>query len=79
MVSRLVLGCGTVGQTLVKAIADGQGSLLVIDDAESRIEALRDEGVSATIGDPTDAETVDAGVERAEVVEIGRASCRERV
>jgi nanoRNase/pAp phosphatase (c-di-AMP/oligoRNAs hydrolase) len=70
MVSRLVLGCGTVGQTLVEAIADGQGSLLVIDDAESRIEALRDEGVSATIGDPTDAETVDAGVERAEVVVV---------
>ncbi|WP_135826683.1 DHH family phosphoesterase [Halorussus ruber] len=70
MVSRLVLGCGTVGQTLVEAIADGQGSLLVIDDAESRIDALREEGVSATIGDPTDAETVSAGVEGAEVVVV---------
>jgi nanoRNase/pAp phosphatase (c-di-AMP/oligoRNAs hydrolase) len=54
----------------VEAIADGQGSLLVIDDAESRIDALRDEGVSATIGDQTDAKTVDAGVEGAEVVVV---------
>jgi nanoRNase/pAp phosphatase (c-di-AMP/oligoRNAs hydrolase) len=70
MVSRLVLGCGTVGQTLVEAIADGDHSMLVVDDAESRIEALREEGVSATHGDPSDRETVRASVERAEVVVV---------
>jgi nanoRNase/pAp phosphatase (c-di-AMP/oligoRNAs hydrolase) len=70
MVSRLVLGCGPVGQTLVEAIADGPGSLLIIDDAKSRIEALRDEKVSATLGDPTDPETVDGGVEDASVVVV---------
>src|SRR6056297_676727 len=70
MVSRLVLGCGTVGQTLVEEIADGPGSLLVIDDAENRIEALREEGVSATLGDPTDAETVEGGAESAGVVVV---------
>lgn len=58
MVSRLVLGCGTVGQNLVEALADRPGSLLVVDDAKSRIEALREENVSATYGDPTDHETV---------------------
>ncbi|WP_135851404.1 DHH family phosphoesterase [Halorussus salinus] len=70
MVSRLVLGCGTVGQTLVEAIADGEHSMLVVDDAESRIDALREEGVSATLGDPTDPETVRAGVEGADVVVV---------
>ena len=70
MVSRLVLGCGTVGQTLVEVLADRPGSLLVVDDAENRIEALRDEKVSATLGDPTDRETVRAGVERAEMVVV---------
>ncbi|MFC7080678.1 DHH family phosphoesterase [Halorussus caseinilyticus] len=70
MVSRLILGCGTVGQTLVEEIADGPGSLLVIDDAGSRIEALREEGISATLGDPTDPETVRGGAESAEVVVV---------
>ncbi|WP_137287179.1 DHH family phosphoesterase [Halorussus salinisoli] len=70
MVSRLVLGCGTVGQSLVEAIADGPGSLVVIDDAESRIEALREEGVTATSGDPTDPETVEGGAEDVEVVVV---------
>jgi nanoRNase/pAp phosphatase (c-di-AMP/oligoRNAs hydrolase) len=70
MVSRLVLGCGTVGQTLVEAITDGSTSVLVIDDAESRIDALREEGVSATLGDPTDPETVESGVEGADVVVV---------
>jgi nanoRNase/pAp phosphatase (c-di-AMP/oligoRNAs hydrolase) len=58
MVSRLVLGCGPVGQTLVKALADRPGDLLVIDDADNRVEALRDEKVSASLGDPTDREVL---------------------
>jgi nanoRNase/pAp phosphatase (c-di-AMP/oligoRNAs hydrolase) len=59
MVSRLVLGCGPVGQTLVEALAERSGDLLVIDDASSRVEALRDEKVSASLGDPTDRETLE--------------------
>ncbi|NHN58211.1 MULTISPECIES: DHH family phosphoesterase [Halorussus] len=70
MVSRLILGCGTVGQNLVEAIADEPGSLLVIDDAENRIDALREEGVSATLGDPTDPETVRGSASTAEMVVV---------
>ncbi|UPV73555.1 DHH family phosphoesterase [Halorussus limi] len=70
MVSRLVLGCGTVGQTLVEAIADGEHDMRVVDDAENRVDALREEGVSATLGDPTDPETVRESVEGAEVVVV---------
>ncbi|NEU56675.1 DHH family phosphoesterase [Halorussus sp. MSC15.2] len=70
MVSRLVLGCGTVGQNIVEALADGPGSLLVVDDAENRIEALREEGVSATLGDPTDRETVRASADEPDMVVV---------
>ncbi|WP_128478030.1 DHH family phosphoesterase [Halorussus pelagicus] len=70
MVSRLVLGCGTVGQTLVEAIADGESNMLVVDDAESRVDALREEGVSATVGDPTDPEAMRESVDGADVVVV---------
>ncbi|WP_132057612.1 DHH family phosphoesterase [Halorussus amylolyticus] len=70
MVSRLVLGCGPVGQTLVEAIADTSGSLLVIDDSENRVETLRDEKVSATCDDPSDPAVVLDRTTDAEVVII---------
>ena len=73
MVSRLVLGCGTVGQTLVEAIADRPDDLLVVDDAESRIEALRDEAVSATCEDPTDPEVVAESADDPDLVVVADA------
>ncbi|WP_115862381.1 DHH family phosphoesterase [Halorussus litoreus] len=80
MVSRLVLGCGTVGQNLVEAITDRPGRLVVVDDAESRIEALRDEKVSASHGDPTERESVAGSVEDVDVVVVAgddaAANCR---
>ncbi|PSP55152.1 DHH family phosphoesterase [Halobacteriales archaeon QS_1_67_19] len=68
MVSRLVLGCGTVGQTLVEALADAPGSLLVIDEAAERVETLREQNVSATNGDPTDRAVVASAADEPDVV-----------
>jgi nanoRNase/pAp phosphatase (c-di-AMP/oligoRNAs hydrolase) len=54
MVRRLVLGCGAVGQTDVASIADRRGDLRVIDGDRDRIEALREGGITADMGDPAD-------------------------
>jgi nanoRNase/pAp phosphatase (c-di-AMP/oligoRNAs hydrolase) len=54
MVSRVVLGCGTVGQRLVSRLADRGGVRTVVCGTESRVEALRSEGVDATVANPTD-------------------------
>ncbi|WP_158057407.1 DHH family phosphoesterase [Halorussus halophilus] len=54
MVSRLVLGCGAVGQSLVESVAEAPGRLHVVDAEGQRVETLRDEKVSATHHDPTD-------------------------
>ncbi|RBI60999.1 bifunctional oligoribonuclease/PAP phosphatase NrnA [halophilic archaeon] len=54
MVSRLVLGCGSVGHALVEEFADRPGSVVVVDDNGGRVETLRSENVSARQGDPTD-------------------------
>ncbi len=58
MVSRLMLGCGSVGHAIVDSVADWSGALIVVDGSESRVETLRTEGVSATRGDPTDPDVV---------------------
>lgn len=60
MVSRLMLGCGTIGHALIDDIADRDGSLNVVDGDESRIETLRTEGINAETGDVTDPDTVGA-------------------
>ncbi|WP_135805233.1 DHH family phosphoesterase [Halorussus marinus] len=70
MVSRLVLGCGTVGQTLVDALAGMSGELLVVDDSENRVETLRDDKVSANCEDPTDSAAVLEAVDAPEMVVI---------
>lgn len=54
MLSRLVLGCGSVGRTLVSSLGDRPGSVLVLCENEHRIETLRDERVEARRADPTD-------------------------
>ncbi|SEO97158.1 nanoRNase/pAp phosphatase, hydrolyzes c-di-AMP and oligoRNAs [Halogranum amylolyticum] len=54
MVSRLVLGCGSVGHDIVERAIGWSGRLHVITDEQSRVTALRDEHVRATVADPTD-------------------------
>jgi nanoRNase/pAp phosphatase (c-di-AMP/oligoRNAs hydrolase) len=53
MVSRLVLGCGSVGRQLSLSAMDRRGDLLVLTDDEARVDALREEGIAAEVGDPT--------------------------
>ena len=53
MVFRLLLGCGSIGLTIVDVVADQPGQLLVLCDDEERVEALRDSGVAADHADPT--------------------------
>jgi len=55
MHTRLVLGCGSVGRRL--AVDDGATSHVVTTD-EHRVETLRANAVAATLGDPTDPETL---------------------
>ena len=63
MAHRLVLGCGLLGHAVVVALADRRGDLSVVDPDAERVETLRNEGVQASRGDPTDRDVV------AEVVE----------
>ena len=59
MVSRLVLGCGSVGRTIVSALADRPGDVLVVCDNEHRIETLRSDRIDTHRADPTDPATLD--------------------
>jgi nanoRNase/pAp phosphatase (c-di-AMP/oligoRNAs hydrolase) len=54
MVSRLVLGCGSVGFHVVEELAGWNGSVSVVCDDEGRVDTLRGESVRATLADPTD-------------------------
>ncbi|GGL30869.1 DHH family phosphoesterase [Halarchaeum grantii] len=55
MVSRLVLGSGTVCHAVLETVRERSGDLLVLDPDESRIESLRNEKVAAEVADVTDA------------------------
>lgn len=57
MMRRLMLGCSAVGTEVVQRMAAWPGDLRVVDGNESRVESLRDQGVLATEGDPTDPAT----------------------
>jgi nanoRNase/pAp phosphatase (c-di-AMP/oligoRNAs hydrolase) len=55
MVTRLVLGCGTVGHAIVDRLVErGTRDLHVVDAHERRVTALRDENVDAITAEPTD-------------------------
>jgi len=56
MVSRLVLGSGGTSRAVVDALVDEPGAVAVVDTDESRVHRLREEGVRAQAGDPTDRE-----------------------
>jgi nanoRNase/pAp phosphatase (c-di-AMP/oligoRNAs hydrolase) len=55
---RLVLGCGSVGLSLVERLLDRAGSLLVLVADERRAKTLRDGGIDARDVDATDADAV---------------------
>jgi nanoRNase/pAp phosphatase (c-di-AMP/oligoRNAs hydrolase) len=70
MVSRLVLGCGSVGRTLVNALGDRPGEVVVVSANEHRIETLRDERVDALRADPTDPASLESVTQPVDVVVI---------
>jgi nanoRNase/pAp phosphatase (c-di-AMP/oligoRNAs hydrolase) len=73
MVFRLVLGCGSVGRRLVASLA-GEADLLVLTDDESRVAALREEGVTAEVADLTNADAIRARAGRVDSVVVGSPS-----
>ncbi|MFB6137265.1 MAG: DHH family phosphoesterase [Halobacteriaceae archaeon] len=70
MQSRLVLGCGSVGRSLVHALADRGGDLRVLDGDAGRVEGLRETGIAADLADVTDPDAI-AGREVDTVVVAG--------
>jgi len=58
MSSRLVLGSGPLAQALVSSLGEGPSETRVLDTDEGAVTTLREEGVDATVGDPTDAEVL---------------------
>lgn len=58
MVTRLVLGCGSLGQLLVDTLDERPGTLQVIVNDTNRAETLRGDGIPATQGDSTDSEAL---------------------
>jgi nanoRNase/pAp phosphatase (c-di-AMP/oligoRNAs hydrolase) len=69
MVSRLVLGFGGTSRAVVDALDPEPGQLTVVGGDESKVRALRDEGIRAQTGDTTDAELL-SGYD-ADVVFVG--------
>jgi nanoRNase/pAp phosphatase (c-di-AMP/oligoRNAs hydrolase) len=58
MVTRLVLGSGTVGQALVERLAESGGRLHVATDDAERLDTLRGENRKVTEADPDDAAVI---------------------
>jgi nanoRNase/pAp phosphatase (c-di-AMP/oligoRNAs hydrolase) len=58
MVSRLVLGFGGTSQTVVDGLEDEPGTVTVLAEDETRVKTLREEGVRAETGDPSDLDTL---------------------
>jgi nanoRNase/pAp phosphatase (c-di-AMP/oligoRNAs hydrolase) len=58
MYSRLVVGCGSVGHTLVDRLGERPGDLLVLERDRRRVERFREEGVDAKHVSTVDVGTV---------------------
>jgi nanoRNase/pAp phosphatase (c-di-AMP/oligoRNAs hydrolase) len=58
MHSRLVVGCGSVGHTLVDRLGERPGDLLVLERDRRRVERFREEGVDAKHVSTVDVGTV---------------------
>jgi len=54
MTSRLVLGCGSLAGALIDTLSERRDDLAVLADDENAVQTLREEGVAAETGDPTD-------------------------
>ncbi len=83
MTTRLVLGCGPLGHTLIDELQDLTGELLVITDDENRVNSLRDENVPAELGDCTDPTVIAASLEGDDrtvesIVVAGRTAAQNR-
>ncbi|ELZ12665.1 phosphoesterase RecJ domain-containing protein [Halovivax asiaticus JCM 14624] len=59
MVRRLILGCGDVGERLAESLGAEPTSVLGIDADRTVVNRLRDRGVPARRGDPTEPATLD--------------------
>lgn len=81
MGSRLVLGCGTVGQRIVEETSgrDATGDLLVLSENSDVVETLRDDNVRARREDPTDPGVLSALGEPAIVLVAGDRTDRNRL
>jgi len=67
MTTRLVVGCGSTGRTLVTTLAGQPGTLTVIEERERRVERLRDEGIAATHVGTLDAAAIGANARDGDV------------
>lgn len=69
MGTRLLLGCGSIGHTILDAAGTLQGTTTVLDPDQGRVEALRNEAVAAEQADVTDSEAISG--RSADVVIVG--------
>lgn len=60
MVNRLVLGCDATSLSLVEALAERRGDLVVLEPDENRVESLRNNKVPARETEHFDAQTLEA-------------------
>ncbi|MGM0592086.1 MAG: DHH family phosphoesterase [Halobacteriota archaeon] len=56
MVTRLMLGCGPIGQSIVETAAEWSGKLHVVVDDAQRVSTFREENIDAREADPSDPE-----------------------
>jgi nanoRNase/pAp phosphatase (c-di-AMP/oligoRNAs hydrolase) len=70
VVSRLVLGCGSLVDALVDDLRSRPGSLTVLCADETRVERLREDGVAAFEADPTDEAAIRERADSPDVVAV---------
>lgn len=79
MTSRLVLGCGSVGRSLVRAVRNSREWMLVLTEDSHRVETLRDDGIDAKRADVTDPKAIRAHAAAVDTVVVaGDDSGRNR-
>jgi nanoRNase/pAp phosphatase (c-di-AMP/oligoRNAs hydrolase) len=59
MSSYAILGCGSVGHAVADDLVDQGKDVLILDKADSRVEALRDQDLNATTADISERSVVD--------------------
>ena len=82
MKSILLIGLGRFGQHVARKLNDLGHEVMAVDSDEERVDGALPYVTNAQIGDSTSEEflsSLDVPSFDACIVEIGRASCRERV